>query len=66
MGNIRGSMMLLGNVFADPMKQNLRHNPICKVEPARWAAMTKDAATMSSSHISTEIIDLIKDKTLAT
>ena len=66
LGNSRGSMMLQGNVFADPMEQNLRDNPMCKVEIVSWAAMTKDATTMSRSHILTEEIDLIKDKTLAT
>ena len=47
LGNSRGSMMLQGNFFADPMKKNLRDNPMCKIKPASWAGMTKDATTMS-------------------
>ena len=66
LGYSPGSMMFQGNFVADPTKQNLRDIHMCKVEPARWAAITKDAATMSSLHILTEIIDLIKDKTLDT
>ena len=65
LGNSQGNMMLQGNLFAPPMWHEARDLPEYLMEPGEWAKMTADAASITSSKIVTQEINLIKDELLA-
>ena len=65
LGNSQGNMMLQGNLFALPMWQDARDLPQYLMEPWAWARVTADAASITSSNIVTQEINLIKDEILA-
>ena len=59
------NMMLRGNLFAEPMKDNLRDMPQLDIQPERWVRVIKDADSVKRNNIVEQNAQLIQDNTLA-